>query len=326
MSVRATLPNPFRQRTIADLWQMPEVISLTMHQAPFEGCCETFSELRAECKSGSLLLYGEPGNGKSHLLAHLVSLFSQANNSNDFLTAQGWTFATINLQFIQRFSWRQLQVSLANDLLRTTPSGLTQLERLLLCRLTHYGIAEGDGRLWLEKLRKDARSVTAFGSYLDDIFDALDSQEMMSADMRKVLRYLLLGFNTLQASAWLRGEALPAMILEHLSLQRLPVEEEALEEHARRVVLSLCLLITPQLPFILCFDQVEALQQDPDDAQGLDSFLEIFSTLRAHARCTLLIATTQSKFRDPAAQSLAQVGKPAPKRTHRNLAGPAYLA
>lgn len=278
-----------------------------MHQAPFEGCCETFAELRAEGRSGSLLLYGEPGNGKSHLLAHLVSLFSQANDSNDFLTAQGWTFATVNLQFVQTFSWRQLQVSFANDLLRITPSGLTQLERLLLCRLTHYGIAEGDCRLWLEKLRKDARSVTAFASYLEDIFEALDSEELMGADMRKVLRYLLLGFHSLQASAWLRGEALPAAVLEHLGLQRLPHTEEELEAHAQRVVLALCLLITPQLPLVLCFDQVEALQQDPDDAQGLDAFLEIFQTLRQHARCTLLVASTQSKFRDPLRKALRQL-------------------
>ena len=216
MSVRATLPNPFRQRTVSDLWQTPEVDSSALHQFPFESCCSAFARLRAEGQAGSLLLYGEPGNGKSHLLARMVSGFSQANNSNDYLTVEGWTFITINLQYTSKLSWRYLQTCLATDLLRETPSGLTQLERLLLCRMAHYGLVEGNGRLWLEKLRKDARSVTLFTTYLEDIFDALDSGALFDADLRKALGYLLLGFNQREAGAWLRGETLAPLILEHL--------------------------------------------------------------------------------------------------------------
>jgi hypothetical protein len=193
MSIRATLPNPFRQRTIADLWQMPELDSLSLHQVSFESCCSLFADLRANGQTTSMLLYGEPGNGKSHLLARMINGFSQANSSNDYLTAEGWTFITINLQYVSKMSWRHLQTCLATDLLRLTPSGLTQLERLLLCRLTHYGLVEGEGQVWLERLRKDARSVTAFTSYLDDVFTALDTAEVIEHDLRKVLRYLLLG-------------------------------------------------------------------------------------------------------------------------------------
>jgi hypothetical protein len=307
MSVRATLPNPFRQRTIADLWQMPELDSSTLHQVPYESCCDTFQQLRAEGQSGSLLLYGEPGNGKSHLLARMISSFSQANHSNDFLTAKGWTFISVNLQYAQKMTWQHLQTCLATDLLRETPSGLTQLERLLLCRLTHYGVVEGDGRVWLERLRKDARSVTAFTSYLEDVFEALDPGELIEGELRKVLRYLLLGFNQQQAGTWLRGEPLPPPILEQLGLGRLPTDEAELEAQARRIVLGLCLLVTPQMPFIFCFDQVEALQQDAADAQGLASFLDIFRTLRKEARCALLIASTQSLYRDPLRRALREL-------------------
>jgi hypothetical protein len=307
MSVRATLPNPFRQRTIADLWQSPEVDLPSLHQASFESCSLAFAKLRAESQSSSLLLYGEPGNGKSHLLARMVTGFSQANVSNDYLTAEGWTFVTINLQNAQTISWQYLQTCLANDLLRLTPSGLTQLERLLLSRLAHYGMAEGDGCAWLWSLRKDARSVTAFSGYLDDVFEAVDEDNLIAGDIRRVLRHLLLGFNQREASAWLRGEALAPLVLEQLSLSRLPTDEAGLEEHARRVVLALCLLVTPQMPFIFCFDQVEALQQDTDDVQGLEEFLEIFHTLRTHSRCTLLIASTQSAFRDPLRRALRKL-------------------
>ncbi len=307
MSVRATLPNPFRQRTIADLWQAPEVDLPSLHQASFESCSVAFAKLRAENQSSSLLLYGEPGNGKSHLLARMLTGFWQANVSNDYLTAEGWTFVTVNLQNAQMISWQYLQTCLANDLLRPTPSGVTQLERLLLSRLAHYGMVEGDGRVWLESLRKDARSITAFSGYLDDVFEALDGGNLIAADMRRVLRHLLLGFNQRHASAWLRGEALPPLILEQLSLSRLPTDEAELEEHARHVVLALCLLVTPQMPYVFCFDQVEALQQDAESTQGLEDFLEIFRTLRAQSRCTLLIASTQSAFRDPLRRALRKL-------------------
>src|SRR5581483_10600407 len=261
MSVRATLPNPFRQRTIADLWQAPEVDLPALHQSSFESCSIAFAKLRAENQSSSLLLYGEAGNGKSHLLARMVTGFSQANISNDYATAEGWTFVTINLQNAQMISWQYLQTCLANDLLRLTPSGLTQLERLLLSRLAQYGTVAGDGRAWLEGLRKDARSVTAFSGYLEDVFEAVDEDNLIAGDMRRVLRQLLLGFNQREASAWLRGEAIPPLVLEQLGLSRLPTDEAGLEEHARRVVLALCLLVTPQMPYIFCFDQVEALQK-----------------------------------------------------------------
>jgi hypothetical protein len=307
MSVRATLPNPFRKRTMADLWQPPEVDLPSLHRASFESCSTAFAKLRAENQSSSLLLYGEAGNGKSHLLARMLTSFWRANTSNDYLTAEGWTFVTVNLQNAPKISWQYLQECLANDLLRLTPSGLTQLERLLLSRLAHYGVVEGDGRTWLQNLRKDARSVTAFSSYLDDVFEALDDRNLIEADMRRILRHLLLGFNPWQASAWLRGEVLPPLILEHMSLSSLPTDEAGLEEHARRVVLALCMLVTPQMPYVFCFDQVEALQQDADDAQGLEDFLEIFRTLRAQSRCTLLIASTQSAFRDPLRRALRKL-------------------
>lgn len=304
MSVRATLPNPFRQRTIADLWQMPELDSLSLHQASFESCCSVFADLRANSQTTSLLLYGEPGNGKSHLLARIINSFSQANSSNDYLTAEGWTFVTLNLQFVQKISWQYVQSCLATDLLRPTASGLTQLERLLLCRLTRYGLAEGDGRVWLDKLRADARRITSFTSDLDDVLAALDPGEMIEQDLRRVLRYLLLGFHVREASMWLRGEPLAPLILEQLSLKRLPDDEAEREAHARQTVLALCLLVTPQMPFVFCFDQVEALQQDTTDEQGLTTFLEIFGTLRRETRCSLLIASVQSLYRDPLRKTL----------------------
>jgi Cdc6-like AAA superfamily ATPase len=122
MSVRATLPNPFRQRTIDDLWQAPELDLPVLHQLPFEGCCAALAQLRAASQSSSLLLYGEPGNGKSHLLARLISSFNQANASNDYLSGVGWTFFTINLQYVQKMTWRHLQTCMATDLLRVTPA------------------------------------------------------------------------------------------------------------------------------------------------------------------------------------------------------------
>ncbi len=307
MSVRATLPNPFRQRTIDDLWQPPEVDYPSLHQLSFENCCLAFAHLRAASQTSSLLLYGEPGNGKSHLLARMLTRFEQANTDNDFLAAQGWTLFAINLQTTPKLTWQQLQTALVNDLLRTTPSGLTQLERLLLCRLAHYGLVEGEGREWLRHMRTDARSITAFFKYFEEIFEAIDPDCRIGNDMRLVLRNLTLGFNDRTACAWLRGEVLHPLVLDQLNIKPLPTDEAALEEHARAVVLGLFLLVTPQLPFVICFDQVENLQAHPEDELGLASFLEIYETLRREARCTLFITSTQSQYRDPLRKALRQL-------------------
>jgi hypothetical protein len=307
MSVRATLPNPFRQRTISDLWQPPEVDYPSLHQISFENCCLAFAQLRAASQTSSLLLYGEAGNGKSHMLARMLTRFEQANSDSNFIEAEGWTLCAINLQSVSKLTWQHLQTCLVNDLLRMTPSGLTQLERLLLCRMTHYGLVEGESRAWLERMRKDARSITAFFKYFEEIFEAIDPDCRIDNDMRLVLRNLLLGFNDRTACAWLRGEALHPLVLDQLNLKPLPVEENALEKHAQAVVLGLLLLVTPQLPFVICFDQVEALQAHPDDEEGLERFLQIYDTLRTDARCTLFITSTQSQYRDPLRKALRKL-------------------
>ena len=305
MSVRATLPNPFRQRAIEDLWQMPDTDLPALHQAPFEACCLAFAKLRAESQSSSLLLYGEAGNGKSHLLARMLTRFDQANINNDFTDGAGWTLIPVNLQ--EGLSWRRLQTCLADNLLRVTPGGLSQLDRLLLCRLTHYGYTEGDGRAWLENMRGNARSITAFAKYFDEVFEALDPDNHIGQDLRAVLRQMLLGFNDRTAAAWLRGEGLHTLVLEQLNLAPLPTEDAAWEEHARAIVLGLCKLVMPQLPFVICFDQIECLQAHTDDAAGLELFLQIFETLRTEVRCALLIAGTQSQFRDPLRRALRKL-------------------
>jgi hypothetical protein len=63
-------------------------------------------------------------------------------------------------------------------------------------------------------------------------------------------------------------------------------------------VLALCRLAGPQLPVIFCFDQVEALRRDPQDAEGLFSFGKLVAALHDDTRNALLISCIQTVLLD----------------------------
>src|SRR5262249_53832353 len=59
-----------------------------------------------------------------------------------------------------------------------------------------------------------------------------------------------------------------------------------------------------ELPIIFCFDQIEALQLDPQDPSGLIAFGQLVSALYAETRRVLLISCVQISFLDALNQSV----------------------
>ena len=49
----------------------PEIDVISVHQSAFARCCEAVATVRARPHSASVLVYGESGSGKTHLLARL---------------------------------------------------------------------------------------------------------------------------------------------------------------------------------------------------------------------------------------------------------------
>ncbi|MCI0349894.1 MAG: hypothetical protein L0Z53_10755, partial [Acidobacteriales bacterium] len=74
--------------------------------------------------------------------------------------------------------------------------------------------------------------------------------------------------------------------------------EEDPEEQALDMVCAVSRLADSNIPLVLCFDQVEALQTSPEDVEGLYAFGRMVSSLRDKTRNTLLLSCVQTAFLD----------------------------
>jgi hypothetical protein len=133
---------------------------------------------------------------------------------------------------------------------------------------------------------------------LEELFDLIDGEGRLNYNLRAVLGHLLLERHRGLAGAWLRGASLPETALQKLEIAPEQDGDDELEEQAHQLVIALSSLATAELPLIFCFDQIEALQLDPQDASGLIAFGRMISALHAETRRTLFISCVQAVLRD----------------------------
>jgi AAA ATPase-like protein len=290
----APVSNPFHSPVVNDPWEGPEIDVISVHQSAFARCCEAVAVVRARPHSASVLVYGESGSGKTHLLARLrARVAGEGDGSGSFQKA---IFVSAPLRASARMIWRHLRDCMVGDLLRRSGDGGAQLERLLLGLLSKYRLISGDGPLWLAQRRQDARRDDLPCQELEELFDRMDSAGRLSYNLRVALGHLLLGRHRGLAGAWLRGESLPEAALRTLEIMPEPDGDDELEEQAHQLVTALTCLATAELPIIFCFDQIEALQLDPQDPSGLIAFGQMISALYAETRHVLMISCVQISF------------------------------
>ena len=294
----ASIINPFNESVVSDPWERLEIDVSSVHQSAFARCCEAVAAIRARPRATSALLYGEAGSGKTHLLARLRAHIAREAEADGPGGLQDAIFVSVRLQTSARMIWRHLRNCLVGDLLRKSGDGGSQLERLLLSLLSKRGLISGDGRLWLAQKRQEARRDNLPCPELEELFDCIDDARRLSYNLRIALGHLLLGRHRGPASAWLRGESLPETALNSLEIASEPDGDDDLEKQAHQLVIALSSLATAELPIIFCFDQIEALQLDPQDPLGLIAFGQMISALHAETRHTLLISSTQIAFLD----------------------------
>lgn len=292
-SLLHSITNPFRSAIVADPWHWDVVDVPEIHQSAFELCRRALEHVRTQRQSTSILLYGEAGSGKTHLLARLqaylaglVKIYGQAPPA---------VFVSVRLQTSPQMIWRHLRNRFGEDLLRPTTDGRPQLERILLPRLKECSPTIGEPQTWLERLQRDARTSAAAVAEMEDALDALDQQAQLNdRDLVIVLAHLLLGRFRRDARAWLRGESLPEAALAQLGVNT--DQDGDPEERARRLILSLSRLIGPEMPVVFCFDQVEALQSHPQDLAGLLKFGQMVSFLRDETSNAVLVSCILAQF------------------------------
>ena len=301
MNQLATIPNPFRSAIVADPWHWDEVDVPEIHGEAFDLCRAALARVRLDHRSASVMLHGDAGSGKTHLLARLKAWLAGALPGYE--PAPPAIFISVRLQTSPQMIWRHLQSRFGEDLLRPTANGLTQLERILLPRLADIRPTIGEPNRWLERVQREARNDSALAAEVADVIDQLDEiAGLNDRDLAVVLTHFLLGRHRRDVRAWLRGESLPEAALTQLGL-RSDFDGDP-EERARILVLNLCRLTGPDMPLVFCFDQVEALQSHPADLTGLHRFGQMIGFLHDETRNTLLISCVLSVFIDSLNRSI----------------------
>lgn len=288
--------NPFRTSVVSDPWESPETNVPILHQKAFELCCRAIHAVRSGVHSTGILIHGEAGSGKTHLLARLRAHNAHEAEADGPGGLQAAIFVSVRLHTSPNMLWRHIRSCLVKDLLRTGPGGWTQLDRILLHLLKNKGLIEDEGQAWLAGKRLQARQDLFSNWELDDLFIELDARTDISFNTRTVLAHLFFGRNRGSASSWLMGQNLSDAVLQKLGVTTDYDEYEEQEEHARRTVISLSSLATADLPLIFCFDQVEALVIDSNDVLPLKAFGKMISSLQATTSHTLLISSIQTSF------------------------------
>lgn len=204
MNLRAASRNPFRNAVAADPWQSPEADVITIHDQAFRHCCRALDEVRLQGRTSSVLIYGEAGSGKTHLLSRLRAHIVRPDATDQAI------FIAVTLQTSPQMIWRYLRRRLVDDLLRRTSNDLSQFERILLHRLAESHPREADVMALLQRLRDEARHHNNVVSELSELFDHVAAQSEVSFDLslRAVICHLLLRRHVSEARAWLRGESL----------------------------------------------------------------------------------------------------------------------
>lgn len=292
----ASISNPFNSSVVSDPWEAPETDVVSVHQSAFKRCRDAVAAIRARSHTTAMLIYGEIGSGKTHLLARLRAHVAREAEADGPGGLQEAIFVSVRLHTSARMIWRHLRDCLIGDLLRRSGPGGSQLERLLLHQLSKHELIDGDCSLWLAQRRQGAQFDNFRCHELEELFDRIDSVGRLGYNLRVVLGHLLLGRHRGLAGAWLRGASLPDTALQKLEIMPEQDGDDELEEQAHQLVIALSSLATTELPLIFCFDQIEALQLDPQDASGLIAFGRMISALQAETKHTLLISCIQIAF------------------------------
>ena len=263
--------NPFRNTIVADPWNPGIVDVYEINAGAFQLCCQALDRVRAEGRSTSVLLYGEVGSGKTHLLARLRSYLKDQ--------AQLFIFVAVRLHTSPNRLWRHIRKSFVESLLRSIKGNRSQLEFVFMRRLYLHSKKK---YLTVNQLRRD--------------IDELNVEAELSWNVSKVIENLVRQRHRRDAIAWLKGNSLPSRVLENIGLAPQQDEMDDPEDQARGMINELCRLAGPTIPVVICFDQVEALQRHPRDRDGIFAFGQALRSLHDETNNVLLVSCVQSFF------------------------------
>jgi hypothetical protein len=127
-SVRLSqIPNPFTGSAVGSVWDSQGVDEPSIHSTVFEHLLDTVAASCAGVKDRCVILYGNAGSGKTHLMRRL-RLRLQTPLGTGCKAAFSW----IRMQTSPTMIWRHLRRQVVNDLCTEDFGGHRQIDELLI--------------------------------------------------------------------------------------------------------------------------------------------------------------------------------------------------
>lgn len=255
--------NPFLVHKADDTVTLPLGHVPELHQAAYTKCREAVAQTRQSKKSLGVLVVGEAGSGKSHLLAQL---------RQEAVKDPKALFAVIRLTNAYKDClWTETRARLVDELFRPYPQGTPTgngFIRLLCNRFPNWSIVPQSSPGGLIGILFGGKKQPDLSPHLREF--ARTTQ--LDYDLLKVLPHLVDPHKELLARQWLEGNQLSEDDLTQLGLPvKFPSERE-LDRLSKAVVHSLLRLAGDASTMIICFDEVEAIQAGPTDTGVLKQF------------------------------------------------------
>ena len=297
--ILASTPNPFSDAVLQSAWRdTPDVEAI--HGDIRRRLSSLIEEARASGGSVVQVVTGDPGEGKTHLLAWLRRLAER-----EWMRADGRPFALAPIQPLRRSEYplrhflnetiRSLRRSLSDaqpfEWAPVTPLDLFLWRALVAVARVLVRNVRGDSSLAraLEGLlaRHTARFPATFAVEVEEVWPSIEEefvhaavgQRELSRIDPEVLRVIARWPRPeLRADVadWLSGASLPADRLAGLGTRLLLDEEDTA---ARALESLLHLARVAGVPLVLAFDQIEGTRQRGDDAVAsfLASVAELYN-------------------------------------------------
>ncbi|HYC93881.1 MAG TPA: ATP-binding protein [Thermoanaerobaculia bacterium] len=289
-TLRRTLRNPFLQNRVDTAWDARSIATdvPAINGDAFQHVLRTIADVRASRQSHGLLLFGEPGSGKTHLLNRVRHWIQQDEHA--------WFVYVLPITAPDRVHRDILQAT-AGDLTRGAPEthGITQLA-IAVARLfmsdVHAPIREIAA--WWRRVMDEYPAGDALAQYLLRHLDIFILPLGLDGSVVRVVAQFLAGRHRAAARDWLLGRSLPEETLETLG-----VAFSLDEESTALTALSTLIRLGGDLSTVVfAFDQIEGLQIDPDDRTGLLAFANAVTQLLALHENVAVVTCAQLSFID----------------------------
>ncbi|HEY0157187.1 MAG TPA: ATP-binding protein [Thermoanaerobaculia bacterium] len=316
-TLRRTLRNPFLQNRVDTAWDARSVASdvPAINDEAFQRVLRTIADVRASRQSHGLLVTGEPGSGKTHLLNRVRRWIQQDEHA--------WFVYILPITAPDRV-YRDILQATAGDITRGAPDthGITQLA-IAVARLFMSDVNAPIREIadWWRRVMDEYPAGDALSEYLTKHLEVFVVPLHLDGSVVRVVAQFLAGRHRAAARDWLLGRSLPDETLATLGVA-FSLDDESTALTALSTLIRLgCEFST----VVFAFDQIEGMQIDPDDRTGLLAYAHAATQLIALHENVAIVTCAQVHFVDTLEQIVGRAlfDRIAERRTSLKLITPA---